>query len=135
MDRGGEALVGLVVTGGDPAKALEGAEEVFDEMTPAVHREVASDVAFATRLGRNHREDAALVEFAAKPIIVEALVADQRANGGAIEQSSTPTLSWGNDFGRQTAIKNFRRIATRYNKTDPNFAITIRLVAIALALK
>ncbi len=31
-------------------------------------------------------EGAAVVKFAAKPIIVEALVADQRADGDAIEQ-------------------------------------------------
>jgi transposase len=33
------------------------------------------------------------------------------------------------------AIKNFRRVATRYDKTDQSFTTTIHLVAIALALK
>jgi transposase len=33
------------------------------------------------------------------------------------------------------AIKNFRRVATRYDKTDQSFTATIHLVAIALALK
>ena len=56
MDRGGEALIGLVVAGGDPAKVLDGAEEVFDQVTPPVHREVARDVARANGLGRNHGE-------------------------------------------------------------------------------
>ncbi len=79
-------MIGLVVAGGDPAKVLDGAEEVFDEVTPAIHREVARDVGLAIGLGRNHGEGAAFVEFAAKPIIVEALVADQRADGDAIEQ-------------------------------------------------
>lgn len=33
------------------------------------------------------------------------------------------------------ALKNFRRLATRYDKTDQSFAANIHLVAIALALK
>jgi transposase len=33
------------------------------------------------------------------------------------------------------AIQNFRRVATRYDKTDQSFTATIHLVAIALALK
>ena len=33
------------------------------------------------------------------------------------------------------AIKNYRRIATRYDKTDQSFAAMIKLVAVRLALK
>ena len=33
------------------------------------------------------------------------------------------------------AIKNYRRIATRYDKTDQSFAAMINLVAVRLALK
>lgn len=33
------------------------------------------------------------------------------------------------------ALKNYRRIATRYDKTDQSFAAMINLVAITLALK
>jgi transposase len=33
------------------------------------------------------------------------------------------------------AIKNYRRIATRYDKTDQSFAAMIKLVALRLALK
>ena len=55
-------------------------------MTPSIHGEIAGDVPFAAGFWRDDGKSAALVEFAAKPIIVEALVADQRADFDAIEQ-------------------------------------------------
>jgi hypothetical protein len=62
------------------------AEEVFDEMAPTVHGEVAGNGCLAIGLGRDHGECPALVEFVAKPVVVESLVADQRADHDTVEQ-------------------------------------------------
>lgn len=79
-------MIGLVVSCGDAAIVLDRAEEVFDEMTPSIHGEIARDVPLAIGFWRNDGQSAALVEFAAKPIVVEALVADQRPDFDVIEQ-------------------------------------------------
>ena len=114
MDIGCEALIGFIVSGCEPTKVLEGAEEVFDEMTPAVHGEIARDVRLAVRLGRDHGEGAARVEFAAKPVIVEALVSDQRTDFDAVEQrldaDAVVALARQEDEARQ--------IAQRVDKSD-----------------
>src|SRR5215203_3337172 len=47
IDHGLKALIGLVVARGDAAELLQGAEEVLDEMPPAIHRK-------ATRIHQGH---------------------------------------------------------------------------------
>lgn len=78
MDHGGETLVGFVVARGNAPEFFEFAEEVFDEMTPAIHGKVVRDVACSVSLGRNDGGRAACVEFGAQPIHVEGPVGQKR---------------------------------------------------------
>lgn len=86
MDHGCEAVVGLVAARCDATELLEITEEVLDQMTPSVHREIALDIVGPVGLGRDHRERAAVVEFLAQPVMVEALVGDEGANLDPVEQ-------------------------------------------------
>ena len=69
-----EARVGFVVTGGDAAELLELAEEVFDQMAPLVHLEVARDRGDPIGFGRDHGGRAPLGQVGADRVAVESLV-------------------------------------------------------------
>ena len=121
-------MIGLVISCGDPSVVLDGAEEVFDEMTPSIHSEIARDVPLAIGFGRDDGKNAALVEFAAEPVVVEAFVADQRADFDAIEQrfdadavvalarqqnearQIAQRVDQSDDLGRQTAARTPDRL-------------------------
>src|SRR6476469_788650 len=78
MDHGGEAFVGFLITRGDASEGLELTEEVFDQMAPAVHMEVAGDGLLAVCLGRDDRLRTAIVQLGAQPVDIEGLVGQER---------------------------------------------------------
>src|SRR5688572_27751296 len=86
MDEGGEALIGLVGTHGDPFEFLEPAEEILDQMAPFVHFGIDREGRTATRMLGDHRLGAALVEIGDDGVAVEGHVGDQRAEGDAVDQ-------------------------------------------------
>lgn len=86
MYRGGEACVGLFVACGDPAELLEIAEEILDEMAPAVHREAAVDSAPTVGLGRDDGHRAPLVQLGAQPVVVEGFVGEAGVEFDACDQ-------------------------------------------------
>ena len=77
MDGGGEADVGFVIAGGDATELLGIAEEVLDQVAPAIDREVAGDRADAVGLGRDDGRRPSVVQVGADPVDVESLVGDQ----------------------------------------------------------
>ena len=121
MDGGGAAGVSLVVAGGAGSELLDGAEEVLDQMTPAVHREVASDRAGAVGLGRDDGQCPSVVQVGADP--VEGLVGDDGAELDAGDQRRdadavvaltrqrdeagqvAERIDQGDDLGRQAAAR------------------------------
>lgn len=123
MDGRGEATVGLIIAGGDAPELLEIAEEVLDQVTPAVHREVAGDRADAVGLGRDNRQRSPIVEVGADPVDVEGLVGDQGLELEAGDQRRdtdavvalarqqdeadqvAERIDQGNDLGRQAAAR------------------------------
>lgn len=82
MDHGFEALVCLVVARGDAAEFLDLAEEIFDQMSPLVHLEVAGNADRPVGLGRDHGHRAPVVQIGADHVAVEGLV---RQQGGEVE--------------------------------------------------
>ena len=82
MDHRREARVGFVVAGGDAAELLDLAEEVFDQMAPLVHLDVAGNVGGPVALWRDHRHRAAVVQIGAQGVAIESLV---RQQGGEVE--------------------------------------------------
>jgi hypothetical protein len=124
MDDGTEAGVGFVVTCRDAAKLFEIAEEVFHQMAPAVHGEVAGGWVFAIGLGRDHCQGAAIVQFGTNPVDIEGLVAkqgvevdpgDQRRDAEAVvplarQENETRQIAQRidqrDDLGRQTAARS-----------------------------
>ena len=86
MDHGGEARVGLVVSGGDSAEGFEAAEEVLDEVAPLIHVEVARDGLAAIGFGRDDRDCPPLVQFGAQPIDIEGLVAEERGEVDVLDE-------------------------------------------------
>ena len=86
MDHGGEARVGLVVSGGDSAEGFEAAEEILDEMAPAIHVEVARDGMSAVGFGRDDRGCAPVGQFGAQPIDIEGLVAEERGEVDVLDE-------------------------------------------------
>ena len=94
MDHGGEAFIGFVVACGDAAECLDVAEEVFDEVAPAVDLEIARDGLCAVGFGRDDRDRAAIVQQGAQRIDVEGLSARSAPNWRPSMIGSTPTLSW-----------------------------------------
>ena len=77
MDSCGEANVDLMIAGGDAPELFENTEEILDQVTLAVYREVAGDRADAVGLGRDDRQRPPVVEVGANPVDVEGLVGDQ----------------------------------------------------------
>ena len=77
-----EAGIGFVVTSGDAAELLDLAEEVFDQMPPLVHLEVAGDRGDPIGFGRDHGGRAPIVQIGADRVAVESLI---RQKGAEIE--------------------------------------------------
>src|SRR3954469_1689244 len=77
MDHGGIAGIGLVVARGDTPKGFEAAEEVFDQMTPLVHLEVARNVLGTISLWRNDGKSTTLIQVSAERITIERFVGEQ----------------------------------------------------------
>lgn len=86
MDHCGKAGIGLFVARGDPPKRLELAEEIFHQVSPTIHREVARYAACPIGFGWDDGESPSLVQIGAKPIIVEGFVGDQRREVDVCEQ-------------------------------------------------
>src|ERR671917_778494 len=86
MDGGGVAGVGFVVAGGDGPELLQLGEGVLDEVAPAVHVAVEADGGLAVGLRRDHRGGAAIVKPCSEPVRVERFVAEQSAEGDALDQ-------------------------------------------------
>jgi len=79
MDHRCEARVGFVVTSGDAAELLDLAEEVFDQMAPLVHLEVARDGGDPIGFGRDHGGRTPIVQIGADRVAVEGLIGQKRA--------------------------------------------------------
>src|SRR3954453_11288785 len=77
-----EARIGFVVTSGNAAELLDLAEEVFDQMAPLVHLEVARDRGDPVGFGRDHGGRTPIVQIGADRIAVEGFIGKQ---GGKIE--------------------------------------------------
>jgi hypothetical protein len=86
IDHGLKALIGLVIASGDAAELLQGAEEVLDEMPPAIHRKVTRNLARTIGFGRDDSGRTTGIQFLAQRIIVEALVSNQSPDLDPIEQ-------------------------------------------------
>src|ERR671928_1592594 len=86
MDDGGVAGVGFVVAGGDGPELLQLGEGVLDQVAPAVHVAVEVDGGLAVGLGWDHRGGTATVEVRPEPVGVEGLVAEQGAEGDALDR-------------------------------------------------
>ncbi len=69
-----EARIGFVVTGGDAAELFDLAEEVFDQMAPLVHLEVAGDRGDPIGFRRYHGGRAPIVQIGADRVAVESLI-------------------------------------------------------------
>jgi hypothetical protein len=57
---------------------LDIAIAVFNEVMPTVSGQIAWDIGFANRFGRDHGDGAAIVELRADPIVVKSFVVCQR---------------------------------------------------------
>jgi len=69
MDHGFVAFVGFFVACGEATELFKIAEEVFDEMTPFVHVEIAGNLAGTVGLRRDDGAGAPLIELGAQPIM------------------------------------------------------------------
>src|ERR671911_494676 len=74
-----EARVGFVVAGGDAAELLELAEEVFDQMAPLVHLEVAREGGDPIGFGRDRGGRTPIVQIGADRVAVEGFVRQKSA--------------------------------------------------------
>src|SRR4028119_869645 len=86
MDGSGVAGVGFVVASGDGPELLQLGEGVLDQVAPAVHVAVEADGGLAVRLGRDHRGGTTGVKLRPEPVGVEGFVAEQGAEGDALDQ-------------------------------------------------
>src|SRR4028118_2430966 len=86
MDGSGVAGVGFVEAGGDGPELLRVGEGVLDQVAPAVHVAVEADDGLAVRLGRDHCGGTTLVKLRPEPVGVEGFVAEQGAEGDALDQ-------------------------------------------------
>jgi hypothetical protein len=77
VDHRAVTFVGFLVARCNSAEFLEFAKEVFDQMSPFVHLEVAFEDALSIGLGRNDGDGTSAVEFGAQPIVVKSLVGEQ----------------------------------------------------------
>ena len=124
MDHRAIACVRLLVAHCDSAEFLDLTEEVFDQMAPFVHLEVATDRVLSVGFGGNDGDDAAAIELGAQPIVVEGFVGEQGADGDAGDQrfdadaivpltrqqdearQIAERIDKRDDFGRQTAARS-----------------------------
>ena len=79
-------LAGCSGLANQAAEFFELAVEVFDQMAPFVHLEVAIDRVLSIRSRRNDGDGAAAVELGAQPIVVEGFVGERGADGDAGDQ-------------------------------------------------
>src|SRR5580692_8674028 len=123
MDHRREAFIGFLVACGHSTELFEVAEEIFDEMAPAVHMIVARDGLGAIGFWRNDRHGAAFVQRGAQPIGVEGFVGKQRVEVDILDQGLdadtvmtlarhqdeahqvTQRIDQRHDFGCQTAAR------------------------------
>jgi hypothetical protein len=94
MDHGSETGVGFVVAGRDASEGLARAEEVFDQMTPAVDFGVIGNAPCPVGLRRNDGDSPTVIQLGADPVDVEGLVASRASNSTSLISGSTPMLSW-----------------------------------------
>src|SRR5271166_2952646 len=124
MDHRAIACVGLLVARCNSSEFLELAEEVFDQMAPFVHLEVAIDRVLSIRFGWNDGDGAPAVELGAEPIVVEGFVGEQGASSDAGDQrfdadavvlltrqqgearQIAERIDKRDDFGRQTTTRS-----------------------------
>ena len=83
VDHGGETGIGFFIARGDTSKRLDGAEEVFDEVTPFVLFGVVRGVSGRPFAQRDDRLDISASQLRAQPVCIERLVADQGQAGDA----------------------------------------------------
>jgi hypothetical protein len=97
-DECGKAFVGLVVSRRDSPELFEIAEEVFDEMAPAIHGEVACNGLLSIRLWRDDDFRFGFLKQVAQVIVVEALVGQKCLHIDAVDQvrrgNAVVTLAW-----------------------------------------
>ena len=113
VDHRAIACVGFLVARCDFAEFLDLAEEIFDQMAPFVHLEVAIDGVLSIGFWRNGGDGAPAVEFGAQPIVVEGFVGEQGADGDAGDQrfdaDAVVSLTWQQDEARQIAERIDKR--------------------------
>lgn len=85
-DESRETFIGLVISCRNTPELFEIAEEILDEMSPAIHSEVAGNRLLAVRFWRNDGLRLPDAEPFAQTIVVEALVSQQRAHVDALDQ-------------------------------------------------
>ena len=91
-----------------------GAEEILDEITPAIHRKVTCHWPRTIGFGWADHDSAASIQLLAQRIIVEALVGDQSANLNAFEQGLSPDAVMALTRQKQKV----RQIAERIHQGD-----------------
>ncbi len=85
-DKRFEAFICLVVTGCDASELFEIAEEVLDEMPPAIHGDITRDEVFAIRFRRDDGLGLRFAEYLTQTIVVKTLVGQQRLHVDAFDQ-------------------------------------------------
>lgn len=85
-DECGEAFICFVIPCCDASELFEIAEEVLDEMPPAIHGEITRNEVLAIRFRRNDGLDFLFAEQLAQTIVVESLVGQQRLHVDAFDQ-------------------------------------------------
>jgi hypothetical protein len=124
MNHGREAFIGFVVAGGNSAECFDATEEVLDEMTPAIHLEVAGGGSGAIGFGWDNRKRASVVEFDTQPIDIEGLVGEECLEIDVLDERLDPDavvalarqedkareiaerIDQHHDLGRQTAARS-----------------------------
>lgn len=86
MDHGSEGVIGFVASGGDPFEFLEFAEEVLDQMTPAVKIRVQRERLKTLRALGDHDAGAAIVQLLDDPVRVECRVGDKPVEIDSLDQ-------------------------------------------------
>jgi len=110
IDHCSVALISLFVAGGDASECFEIAEEVFDEVPPAVGMKIAVDLAFAVRFGRDHGDGAPVVQFRSEPVSIEGLIAQEHIEFHALDQRFDPNQIMGLPGQKNKADKIPQRI-------------------------
>jgi hypothetical protein len=102
-----ETRVSFLVSRSDTAELFEFAEEIFNEMAPAVHVEVTFDGLGPVGFRRDDDHGAAVVQFGAQPIHIEGFVGEQSFKVDALDQrcdtDTVVTLARHQDEARKIA--------------------------------